>query len=124
MLFTSKNYKVRLKSESTKNALIKIAKANEIKVCNNYESRTASEWPFLGLKFEDGYPWVFGSKFAAGAEVITLEEMIDMIEKGMPCEVKLNEEYTAVVMEDHVQVGCQRIEFDSVRKLYEAIQKK
>ena len=38
-----------------------------------------------------------------------------------PKSIKLNSEYTAVVHESHVQVGCQRIEFDAVQELMNAV---
>lgn len=36
--------------------------------------------------------------------------------------VVLTRKYTAVVKEDHVLVGCQKIEFDKVEQIYNAIQ--
>ena len=38
-----------------------------------------------------------------------------------PKSIKLNSEYTAVVHESHVQVGCQRIEFNAVQELMNAV---
>jgi hypothetical protein len=59
-----------------------------------------------------------------GVTEVSVDEMLYFIKNFEPYEVKLNDQYTAIVRSTHVEVGCQKISFDAVEKLYKLIQKR
>lgn len=57
---------------------------------------------------------------SAICKLITLEELFAFNFKA-DIEVKLNDQYTAVINENGVLVGCQTFSFDKVEELYKAV---
>jgi hypothetical protein len=43
--------------------------------------------------------------------------------KSLPEAIRITEEHTAIVRENYIEVGCQKIDFEVVKKLYRAILK-
>lgn len=54
-------------------------------------------------------------------KLVTLEKMVEMLEKQQPNRLKLNEDYEAIVEDGEVKVGCQTFSADKVLELAEMV---
>ena len=57
----------------------------------------------------------------SGYPVLTLDDLYTLGKSVR--KVVLNDEYTAIIEDDHVKVGCQEIPFDKIEELYKLIKK-
>lgn len=83
-------------------------------------------------KYGFQYPWtiididrkVFSGNTREYKEhtTITFDEFLSL-KKDVNIEIKLNDEYTAIVSKDNVKVGCQTFPLSVITKLYNAVEK-
>lgn len=60
----------------------------------------------------------------AGNGIVKFTELADFLSSlKKQIEIKLNDEYTAVVSKNFVQVGCQTFSWEKIEEVYKAIQK-
>ena len=87
------------------------------------------DWPYIAA--EKTNKEIIGRRnsdnFESGDErVYTIEQFIlglVLVSPIPPIEVKLNKDYTAIVSDEHVEVGCQTFEHGVILELAEAVDK-
>ena len=112
---------VKIKSERLLQSMFDIAKENGIEVCANYEEEKTRWEYFVFNLFENE---VVGSKASLG-ESVSIDEMVDSLTESKLNQLKLNENYLAVINRETsiVTVGCQNFSFEVNNKLAELIKK-
>lgn len=84
-----------------------------------------NQWKF-------SYPWTviqieqknFGGNKSEWPEytTITFDKFLSL-KKELEIEIKLNDEYTAIISKDNVKVGCQTFPLSVIQELYNALKK-
>jgi hypothetical protein len=100
--------------------LISIAETQGIKVCSNFKVNVSS-YPFFVFKTSDGEKEVYGSGDVDDG--ITFEKMVMKLCDVSTRELKLTDDYTAIINKESrvVEVGCQKIPFKKVDELHKLI---
>jgi hypothetical protein len=113
-------YSVRVKNEKLIDLLFAIAKQKGIDVCDNYRREKSDAWEHF--QYNDNHNEIVGSGNDEG-KVVSIEEMIDLLENPMKSRFVLNREYTAIIDRGtkKVIVGCQEFDFKVIKELAEFI---
>lgn len=80
------------------------------------------KWPSIrvGNAFISAYD---SNQGCEGNEIVKFAKLADFLSSfKKQIEIKLNDEYTAVVNKNFVQVGCQTFPLEKIEEVYEAIQ--
>jgi uncharacterized secreted protein with C-terminal beta-propeller domain len=112
-------YSVKVKNKRIIDLLFNIAKEKNIEICENYY-KVPNFWKYFTYRTEENH--IVGSCDENG-EKITLDEMIDVLEKSERIKFKLNNNYIAVI-DNHrkkVIVGCQEFDFKVIKELAEKL---
>lgn len=117
---------ILIQNDSVKKVLIDHARKNGYTVCNNFESGGEGRWKYFVFdpSPRDGIH-VYATGFAS-EQAVELHEMIEILaDVNKNPELKLTDEYTAVVFrkEGIVKVGCQSVPFEKVNELKALIDK-
>ncbi len=122
------NYVVTVKSKKVLEALLTVARENGYTVCKKYEQAFESgDYPnFAFNPNPTSRINIFGIRALRDEKKITLEEMFDKLsdQASKKIEVVLNDQYTARVTDEHVEVGCQKFTHTSILLLADAIKLK
>jgi hypothetical protein len=112
---------VKITSERLLQSMFDIAKENGVKVCANYEEEKTRWKYFVFNLFENK---VSGFMDSIG-ESVSIDEMVDSLTESKLNQLKLNENYLAVINRETsiVTVGCQNFSFEVINKLAELIKK-
>lgn len=113
----------KVTSKAVLDVIIKVARENKIKVCENYEQSGPETYPYFS--FDSSRQAVVGRPFSfSPRKEISLEEMIQHLTLKV-FSLPLNGQYTAVLdtKSKVVMVGCQEIGFNKVLELAELIKK-
>lgn len=106
-------------------ALIDYAKSNGVPVYYDTSKEGYTDWP--NIIFNDKE--LCGNHTEYGSAIrnwITFEQFFECCNnwrKCQPAKVKLNDEYTAEILDGKVKVGCQYFTFEAIEELYKATKK-
>ena len=114
-------YSVRVKNDKLIDLLFAIAKQRSIDVCENYRREKSDGWEYF--QYNDNHNEIVGSANDGGSQVVSIEEMIDLLENPMKIRFVLNREYTAIIDRStkKVIVGCQEFDFKVIKELAEKL---
>jgi hypothetical protein len=113
-------YSVKVLNRKLIDLLFNIAEEKNIEICENYYKQKSSGWEYFQFRLDDNQ--IFGSNNPDGEEV-TLDEMIDLLEKSERIKFGLNCNYTAIIDKNRkkVIVGCQEFDFKIIKQLAEKL---
>lgn len=114
-------YSVRVKNDKLIDLLFAIAKQKGIDVCENYRREKSDGWEHF--QYNDNHNEIVGSASDDNYQVVSIEEMIDLLENTMKIRFVLNREYTAIIDKQtkKVIVGCQEFNFEVIKQLAEKL---
>jgi hypothetical protein len=114
-------YSVRVKNDKLIGWLFTIAKQRGIDVCENYFGEKSNGWEYF--QYNDNHNEIVGSASDDGYNVVSIEEMIDLLENPMKFRFVLNSDYNAIIDKrtKKVIVGCQEFDFEVIKKLAEIL---
>ena len=114
-------YSVRVKNDKLIDLLFAIAKQKGIDVCENYRREKSDGWSYF--QYNDNHNEINGSANDGGSKVVSIEEMIDLLENPMKIRFVLNCEYAAIIdkQTNKVIVGCQEFDFEVIKQLAEKL---
>ena len=98
-----------------------IAKENGVKVCATYEEEK-THWKYFVFNLSENEVIGAGHSYQ---QIVSIDEMVDRLINGKLNQLKLNENYLAVINRETsiVTVGCQNFSFEVINKLAELIKK-
>ena len=113
-------YSVRVKNDKLIDLLFAIAKQRGIDVCDNYRREKSNGWEHF--QYNDNHNEIVGTANNEG-KVVSIEEMIDLLENPTKIRFVLNREYTAIIDKQtkKVIVGCQEFDFNVIKELAEKL---
>jgi len=121
---TSMIYTFKVQHEYQFKALIEIAKLKDLSICETYLEEGREMWSIFQFNVvpDEGYH-IVGCQHTTGAEIKSLEKMIDILYNTTIESLKLTKDYTAILDRENfvVRVGCQEIPFNKVKELYDLI---
>jgi len=114
-------YSVRVKNDKLIGWLFTIAKQRGIDVCENYFGEKSNGWEHF--QYNSNRNEIVGSVSGDGYNVVSIEEMIDLLENPTRSNFRLNCDYTAIIDKQtkKVIVGCQQFDFDVIKELAEKL---
>jgi hypothetical protein len=112
-------YSVKVLNRRLVDLLFNIAEEKNIEICENYY-KEPNFWKYFTYRTEENC--IVGSCDENG-EKITLDEMIDVLEKSERKKFHLNNNYVAIIDKHRkkVIVGCQEFEFKVIKELAEKL---
>jgi hypothetical protein len=113
-------YSVKVKNGKLLDLLFAIANKKGLHICENYQYERFGWWEYFQYRVDEQQ--IIGSCQDTG-EVVSIDEMIDLLEDSMRSNFKLNSEYTAIIDRGtkKVIVGCQQFDFDVIKELAEKL---
>jgi hypothetical protein len=113
-------YSVKVKNGKLLDLLFAIANKRGLYICENYQYERHGSWEYFQYRVDEKQ--IIGSCQDTG-EVISIDEMIDLLEESKQINFKLNCAYTAIIDKQtkKVIVGCQEFDFNVIKELAEKL---